>query len=52
MTTLLLLILLGVLLPHWGLPQPWNRVISIVLAVIAVVLFVVWPEGQIRVRDN
>ncbi len=52
MNTLLLMILLGVLLPHWGLPAPWNRVIAIVLAVVAIVLFVVWPGGEIRVRGD
>jgi len=51
MTTLLLFILFGVLLPHWGLPASVNRVIAIVLAVIAIVLFIVWPGGEIRVRD-
>ena len=52
MTTLLLLILMGVLLPHWGLPAKVNQIIAIVLAVVAVVLFVVWPGGEIHVRSN
>lgn len=51
MTTLLLFILLGVLMPHWGLPQKVNQIIAIVLAVIALVLFVVWPDIDVRVRD-
>lgn len=28
MTTLLLFILFGVLLPHWGLPQKVNQVVA------------------------
>jgi hypothetical protein len=51
MNTLLLFILFGVLLPHWGLPAKVNQVIAIVLAVIAIVLFVVWP-GEFRVRGD
>lgn len=51
MNTLLLMILLGVLLPHWGLPQKVNQVIAIVLAVVAIILFVAWPGAEIRVRD-
>lgn len=51
MTTLLLFILMGVLLPHWGLPQKVNQIIAIVLAVVALVLFVVWPDVDVRVRD-
>lgn len=50
MTTLLLFILMGILMPHWGLPQKVNQIIAIVLAVVALVLFVVWPD--IRVVDR
>jgi hypothetical protein len=50
MTTLLLFILMGVLLPHWGLPPKVNQVIAIALAVVAAVLFVV-SDIDIRVRD-
>lgn len=52
MNTLLLMILAGVLLPHFGLPQKVNQVIAIVLMVIAIVLFIVWPGGEIRVRGD
>jgi hypothetical protein len=45
MNTLLLFILLMLGLSHFGLPPKVNQVIAIVLAVIAIVLFVVWPEG-------
>jgi hypothetical protein len=49
MTTLLLFILLGVLLPHWGLPAKVNQIIAIVLAVLALVLFVAWPDIRVNV---
>ena len=45
MNTLLLFILLMLGLGHYGLPAKANQVIAIALAVIAVVLFVVWPDG-------
>ena len=48
MTTLLLFILLAILFPHWGMPPTMNRIFAIVLAVLAVVLFVVWPGAEIR----
>lgn len=48
MTTLLMFILLGVLLPQWGLPAKVTQVIAIVLAVVALVLFVVWPDIRVR----
>ena len=46
------MILMGVLLPHWGLPAKVNQVIAIVLAVVAIVLYVVWPGGEIHVRGS
>ena len=49
MSTLLLFILAGVLLPHFGLPAKVNQVIAIVLMVVALVLFVAWPD--VRIRD-
>jgi hypothetical protein len=48
MTVLLLFILTGVLLPHFGLPQKVNQVIAIVLMVVALILFIAWPEIQVR----
>jgi hypothetical protein len=48
MTLLLLFILAGVLLPHFGLPAKVNQVIAIVLMVVALVLFVVWPDVHVR----
>lgn len=44
-----LFILAGVLLPHWGLPPRVNQVIAITIMVVALVLFVAWPDVRVNV---
>jgi hypothetical protein len=44
-----LMILAGILLPHFGLPPKVVQVVAITLMVVALVLFVAWPDVRVDV---